>query len=154
GAEAAAAAVGKHDLERRRRLRQAVQDTLDEARPTVLGPRRHFGGGRRSGGGTVRPPPLSPGGTKKGLLPIRSKAIVKFNFVGVPFKDYIRSRAIASIGTLRFMIPKIASAKPRPTALARAPSGTRAPSGKGRVLVVCTHLRPGRIKRRSTYVMQ
>jgi radical SAM superfamily enzyme YgiQ (UPF0313 family) len=46
------------------------------------------------------------------------------------------------------MIPETASAKPRP------PVRAGLPSAKRRVLVVCTHLRPGRIKRRSTYVMQ
>lgn len=45
------------------------------------------------------------------------------------------------------MIAPAASAQPEPSASARS-------SGRRRVLVVCTHLRPGRIKRRSTYVMQ
>lgn len=46
------------------------------------------------------------------------------------------------------MIQQTASAKPGPP----VPAGRC--STKLRVLVVCTHLRPGRIKRRSTYVMQ
>src|SRR5216684_1695946 len=45
------------------------------------------------------------------------------------------------------MIVETALARPRTPAL-------RGPSGRRRVLIVCAHLRPGRIKRRSSYVMQ
>src|SRR5262249_42934273 len=81
------------------------------------------------------------------LATFRKHGDSQIQLLSVYVQGLYSSRETASIGVLQFMIPKTASAEPRPPAIA-------GPCAKRRVLVVCTHLRPGRIKRRSTYVMQ